>query len=82
MCSVCWLFLAMIRTYLAMYAMREWITPLSACVLLRGFFATTRKHVRRENQVKQKNDIAVFARNKYTVTVNGISVSWLCALNS
>ena len=40
LCVVCWQFLAKIRTYVVMY------------VLLCGFFATARKHVRRENSVK------------------------------
>ena len=38
-----------------------------------------------ENSVKRKSDIVNFARKRYTVTVNGISVSsyWFCcALNN
>ena len=37
LCVVCWLFLAMIRTYVVMYVVREWITMLSGCVLLQVF---------------------------------------------
>ena len=45
----CWVFLAMIRTYVVMYVVCEWITLLFRThdVLLRGFFTTTRKRVRR-----------------------------------
>ena len=63
----------MMRTYVVTY------------VLLRGSFATTRKHVRLEKLSKNKKRHRIFARKRYTVTVNGISVSpsWFCyALNS
>ena len=67
-CVVYWLFLAMIRTYMIVY------------VLFRGFFATTRKHVRREKLSQSQNRNRLFARKRYTVTVKGISVSpsWFC----
>ena len=71
-CSVCRMCRARIRTYAVVYA------------LLPGFFATTRKHVRRqENSVKIESDkkkatyLVIFLpeRGTYTVTVSGISVS-------
>ena len=60
-------------------------TTWTSYVLLRGFLATTRKHVRREKLSQIKKRHRIFARKRYTVTVNGISVSpsrFCCALNS
>ena len=62
----------MIRTYVVMYVVRELITLLSGCMFCSGFFATTRKHVRREKPNQNESDIVFFARKRYTVTVNGI----------
>ena len=74
LCVVCLLFIVMIRTYIViMY------------VLLRGFFATARKHVRHEKLSQNIKRNRIFARNRYTVTVNGIPVSpsWFyCSRNS
>ena len=88
----------MIRTYVVMYVVHEWITLLSGCMcLLRRFFATIRKHVPRQKLSQNKKRHRIFARKRYTVKakrfvfmvtcneVNGISVSpsWFrCALNS
>ena len=75
----------MIRTHVVIYVVRELITLLSGCMFCSGFFATTRKHVRREKPSQNESDIVFFARKRYTVTVNGILVSpsWFCcATNS
>ena len=40
-----------------------------------GFFATNRKNMRPLKPDKMKSDIVSFARKRYTITVNGISVS-------
>ena len=72
LCVVCWLFLTMIRTYMVMY------------MLLRGFFATTRKHVRREKLTQNKKRHRIFARKKDVYRDSkryiGIPSLYCCAL--
>ena len=75
----------MIRTYVVVQVVREWITLPSGVCVAPGFLLLLENTYVVKNQVKMKSDIVFFARKRYTVTVNGISVSpsWVCcALNN
>ena len=69
-----------------MYCVSEWITLLCGCMCCSVVFWQQPEDIYVvKNSVKIKSDIVFFARKRYTVTVNGTSVSpsWFCcALNS
>ena len=79
---VCLLFLAMMRTYVVMYVVREWITLLQWMYSEYVIFATTtsRKHVRRQKLRQNKKRHGIFTRKRYTVTVNDIRIPLLVLL--